>query len=205
MIGGGWSSLIGPGGLRRRPLSLVEQPAARLAQCAKVCTGAVDRFITETNYYTFLHWIGLLVIFICLKTNYIANDVRAESPSCPGSSGGPLVPGRCPVMMLRPRAWNMTDHCVAVAGTPAPAPLVGSRPLQPLHLPLTLLIPVTGTRCHFFLRSLVVMSELCRLRAAAVAHRLASAAPRGRTLLLSEQGTALKMWHHNHIMNAYLS
>ena len=74
-----YSSLIGPGGLRRRPLSLVEQPAAGLAQCAKVCTGPVDRFITETNNAP-LHRVivyGQMVIFTYLETKYIADDVRA--------------------------------------------------------------------------------------------------------------------------------
>jgi len=29
-----------------------------------------------------------------------------------------------PILMLRPRAWNMTEHNITVSGKPAPGPLV---------------------------------------------------------------------------------
>ena len=39
---------------------------------------------------------------------------------------GPSLPrlGSAPVLMLRPRAWNMTEHHVLLEGKVSPAPLV---------------------------------------------------------------------------------
>ena len=41
-----------------------------------------------------------------------------------GLDGSPLTMSDCPVLMLRPRAWNMTEHNVLVSGKVCPAPLV---------------------------------------------------------------------------------
>ena len=41
-----------------------------------------------------------------------------------GLDGCPLTMSECPVLMLRPRAWNMTEHNVLVSGKVCPGPLV---------------------------------------------------------------------------------
>ena len=41
-----------------------------------------------------------------------------------GLDGTALTLSECPVLMLRPRAWNMTEHNVLVSGKVCPAPLV---------------------------------------------------------------------------------
>ena len=47
-----------------------------------------------------------------------------HSDGCLGHDGSLLTMAECPVMMLRPRAWNMTEHNVLVSGQASPAPLV---------------------------------------------------------------------------------
>ena len=43
---------------------------------------------------------------------------------CSGLDGSELRVSECPVLMLRPRAWNMTEYNVLVSGRVCPAPLV---------------------------------------------------------------------------------
>ena len=113
---GDWHVRPLPVRLRRRHIDLGDVSPAdteRFAACLN-CAGAdgvqvdFDDGHCPTWHNQLVGWHNILLA------------VRGALPGGPPSLSGPHVP----VLMLRPRAWNMTEQCVLVNGRPALGPLV---------------------------------------------------------------------------------